>query len=73
MKPDDAAIATAATALQAKLAERGFRGSPHPVVWRDHDLNRTHAVLWSRRGAPGETITLPGETLDYVVLIKPRS
>jgi hypothetical protein len=71
LKPRDAGIAAAATALQKTLADAGFKPVGTPVVWRDHNLNRTDAVLWSRPTAGGETITLPGETLDYTVLLKP--
>jgi len=71
LKPDDEATAAAATALQKSLAAAGFKPVSTPVVWRDHDLNRSDAVLWSRPAALGETISLPGETLDYVVLLKP--
>ena len=70
LKPSVPAIAAAASALRKSLAAAGFKPAPTPIVWRDHDLNRTDAVLWIRPAAPGETITLPGETLDYVVLLQ---
>ena len=72
LKPRDSAAALAAAALQKDLVTAGFTPVPTPVVWRDHLLNRTHAALWSRSAAPGETISLAGQTLDYVVLLKPR-
>jgi len=71
LKPADEATVAAATALQKSLASAGFKSVPTPVVWRDHDLNRSDAVLWSRPVSPGETVSIPGETLDYVVLLKP--
>jgi hypothetical protein len=33
-------------------------------------LNRACAELWSRDVAPGEKLNLPGQTLDYVVMVK---
>jgi len=71
LKPRDPAIAAASTTLEQSLTQAGFKPDPTPVVWRDHQLNRSNAVLWSRPAAPGETIFIPGQTLDYVVLLKP--
>ncbi len=71
LKPRDPIIAAAASAFESSLAQAGFKPVPTPVVWRDHDLNRANAALWSRTAAAGETISIPGETLDYVVLLKP--
>jgi hypothetical protein len=33
-------------------------------------LNRACAELWSRDVAPGEKLKLPGQTLDYVVMLR---
>lgn len=72
LRPASPEIAAAATALQADLAAAGFRPVPRPVVWRDHELRLADAALWSRRLAPGETLVIPGHTLDYAVLFQPR-
>jgi len=39
-------------------------------VWRDHQLNRANAELWSREVKPGEKLNLPGQTLDYVLMLR---
>ena len=38
--------------------------------WRDNELNRADAALWSRSVAPGESLVLPGHSLDYLVLFQ---
>jgi beta-galactosidase len=68
-KPNDG-IAKAAARFSQSLAAAGFKSAAKPVIWRDHDVERTDAALWSRSMSAGETLTIPGETLDYVVLIK---
>lgn len=73
LKPRDAALTAAAEELETALKKAGFCRSSQPVVWRNHDLALTEAALWSRRAAPGESITLPGVTLDYVVLFSTSS
>ncbi|MEY4488176.1 MAG: hypothetical protein RIQ79_684 [Verrucomicrobiota bacterium] len=69
--PPDAATVAAAKALAASLTAADFTRDPAPAIWRDHGLNLADAMLWSRRLAPGESLTLPGHTLDYVVLLRP--
>jgi hypothetical protein len=39
-------------------------------VWRDHELNRADAAVWARTVKPGEVVTIPARTLDYVILVK---
>ncbi|MEN9841212.1 MAG: hypothetical protein RL376_1012, partial [Verrucomicrobiota bacterium] len=73
LKPTRPELVAAAAQLQVSLAAAGFRPTGTPVVWRDHDLNRADAALWTRTLAPGETLALPGHTLDYVVLLKPAA
>ena len=75
LKPRTETIAANATDFAQKLAAAGFKSvaTDTPVIWRDHDLNRTIATLWSRPLSPGEKLNLPGETLDYVILLKPLS
>lgn len=70
LKKPDSEMATAAAALQASLAAVGFKDGGE-AVWRDQQLNRTNARIWSRKVKGGEKITLPGQTLDYVVLVQP--
>jgi beta-galactosidase len=70
LKHPDPAMAGAADALRELLAAAGFKDSKTEVVWRDHLLNRTFAALWSRDLAPGEKLKLPGQTLDYVVMVR---
>jgi len=47
---------------------RGVRG-----VWRDNALNLAPYVLFRRTVTGGDTVHIPGATLDYVVLVKPRA
>jgi beta-galactosidase len=70
LKQPDPAMASAASALRELLATAGFKASGTEAVWRDHLLNRTFAELWSREVAPGEKLKLPGQTLDYVVMVR---
>jgi beta-galactosidase len=70
LRPPDAAIRDAAQRMRAAVRARGFRPLPTPLRWRDHDLNLAFAEAWTRRFGPGERVEIPGETLDYVVLIR---
>jgi beta-galactosidase len=70
LKGPDSAMAGAAAALRQSLAAAGFKASATEAVWRDHQLNRACAELWSRHAAPGEKLQLPGQTLDYVVMVR---
>jgi beta-galactosidase len=70
LKQPDPVIAGAAEALRESLAAAGFKPSGTAAVWRDHLLNRAFAALWSRDLAPGEKLKLPGQTLDYVVMLR---
>jgi len=70
LKQTDPVITGAADALRKSLAGTGFKASKAEAVWRDHLLNRAYAELWSRDVAPGEKLKLPGQTLDYVVMIR---
>jgi hypothetical protein len=56
--------------LRESLASAGFKASGTGAVWRDHLLIRACAELWSRDVAPGEKLKLPGQTLDYVVMVR---
>jgi len=70
LKQPDPAMASAADALRRSLALAGFKPSGTKAVWRDHQLNRAYAELWSRDVGPGEKLKLPGQTLDYVVMVR---
>jgi beta-galactosidase len=70
LKKPDTAIAGEADALRKSLAAAGFKASPAEVVWRNHLLIRANAELWSREVKPGETLNLPGQSLDYVVMMR---
>jgi hypothetical protein len=70
-KPDPVTVQTAAN-FSKTLAAAGFADTGEKAVWRDHDLNRADAALWSRTVKAGERIAIPGETLDYVVLVDPQ-
>ncbi|HEX8234639.1 MAG TPA: glycoside hydrolase family 2 TIM barrel-domain containing protein [Abditibacteriaceae bacterium] len=71
-KPDDTIAATAAN-FSKTLSAAGFKNTGEKAIWRDHNVERADASLWSRTLKPGEALTLRGETLDYVVLIKKTS
>jgi beta-galactosidase len=66
----DKTTKTAAAAMRRALAAAGFQSTAADAVWRDHQLNRANAELWSRHVNPGERINVPGQTLDYVVMIR---
>ena len=72
LKPTDQAIAETAGKMRSSLSKAGFQAVDADVVWRDHDLNRAQAELWSRTFQPGEEVCIPGETLDYVILLGGR-
>jgi beta-galactosidase len=71
LKKPDPAISAAAAAMRAELGAAGFKVADTGAVWRDHWLNRAEAELWSRTVQPGEKVNIPGQTLDYVVLLRP--
>jgi hypothetical protein len=56
--------------LKEALSAAGFRDTGINTTWRGHDCVLAHCVLWSRPSKASETITIPGQTLDYVILIK---
>ena len=71
-KPDEETQKTAVDLTRA-LRAAGFQDTGAKTTWRGHDLVLTHCSLLSRPSQTGETITIPGYTLDYVILIKPRT
>ncbi len=64
-------IMFAAAALRADLVEAGFEDTGIKGTWRRHNLWLADTGLLQRKVNPGDTITIPGQTVDYVVLIKP--
>jgi beta-galactosidase len=60
----------AAAALRLALSAAGFQDTGLKTTWRGHDLVLAHCSLWSRPCRAGEIITIPGQILDYVILIK---
>ncbi len=70
LKKPDSAIASATDTMRNSLAAAGFKASGTKALWRDHQLNRTYAELWSRTVEPGEKLNLSGHTLDYVVMLR---
>jgi hypothetical protein len=69
-KPDEAMTKTAA-ALKESLEKAGFKDTGVKTTWRRQTCWLGDCGLLSRKSKAGETITIPGQTLDYVVLIKP--
>ena len=69
LKPDEA-TQRAASLLSKSLLAAGFTDSGDQVVWRNHLLIRADAALWSKKVKAGERVTIPGQALDYVFLIK---
>jgi len=61
----------AAAGFAESLASAGFSPTKIPACWRNHDLILADAHLWSRRVDAGAAVSIPGGTLDYVVLIRP--
>jgi beta-galactosidase len=70
LKQPDLSIQSAANSMRKALADAGFKPIRNDVVWRDHMLNRACAELWRCSIKRGKKVRLPGQTLDYVVLIK---
>jgi len=70
LKKQDQDIEKTAAAFTKALAAAGFVDSGEKAVWRDHNLERADAALWSRDVKAGEKVTIPGQTFDYVVMAK---
>jgi beta-galactosidase len=71
LRKPDPSIAVAAAAMRTALTGAGFKALDGEPIWRDHDLNLADAELWRREYGPGESVTIPGRTLDYVVMLRP--
>jgi beta-galactosidase len=70
LKQPDQAIQTAADALRKSLVAAGFKSTPAEAVWRDQLCVRACAELWSRSVKAGEKMSVPGQSLDYVVMVR---
>jgi beta-galactosidase len=70
-KPDEKTMSAAAQFEKALQAD-GFADTGIRTVWRGHDLWLADCALMKQSVQAGQTITIPGQTLDYVVLIKER-
>jgi beta-galactosidase len=73
LKKPDPAIKSAADAMRKSLAATGFGSSGVKSGWRDHMLNRAYAEVWSRNVKSDEKVSLPGQTLDYVVMVRAKT
>lgn len=69
-KPDEGMIAAAA-ALKKDLAEKGFADTGITAIWRGNDMWFADCGLLKCEAKTGDEIVIPGQALDYVVLIKP--
>lgn len=70
LKEVDPSIATAAEAMRASLTAAGFTPARTGVIWRDHELVRAEAELWSRKCEAGSKVAIPGQSLDYLVMLR---
>ncbi len=70
LRDTDEKIVEQAAALKADLKKAAFNDTGCKGTWRGHDLWLADYGLWSRDCKAGETLTIPGHVLDYVVLIK---
>ena len=67
--PDEQMIQSAA-ALTDGLKKGGFTDTGIWTTWRRHNLWIGGCGLMSRTVQPGEVVCIPGEKLDYVVMVK---
>lgn len=72
LKKPSPPIAAAATDLVRALRADGFAETGTRALWRGHDLWLADCGLLKRQVQAGQTMSIPGRTLDYVVLIKPQ-
>jgi len=70
LREPDADQIAAAAALGETLSGLGFTRLEEPAVWRGHDLWLADAAVWSRDSKAGDRFEIPGQTLDYVVLLR---
>jgi len=61
----------AAAALKQDLMASGFKDTGIITTWRRHNCWLGDCGLMKKTVKAGETVSIPGQILDYVVLIKP--
>jgi beta-galactosidase len=71
LKQPDAAVQNAAAELEKALTSSGFALTADKGVWRGHDCWLADYQLMRLDAKAGQTVSIPGQTLDYVVLIAP--
>ncbi|MBN1796640.1 MAG: glycoside hydrolase family 2 protein [Sedimentisphaerales bacterium] len=64
-------IIDVAKAFDEGLTKAGFEDTGIKGIWRGHDCWFADYALWSQKAKAGDVINVPGQTLDYVILIKP--
>src|SRR5439155_718845 len=60
---------TEGTPIEATLSGAGFRDANLAGRWRDNDLRLVGFRAWMKEARAGDTISVPGATADYVVLV----
>lgn len=70
LRKPDASIQTAAAQLEEAMQKAGFEDTGIRGIWRGHDLWLADFKLASRHVEAGQALFIPGQTLDYVVLVK---
>jgi hypothetical protein len=57
--------------LADALGGAGFRDAGFAGRWRDNDLRLVGFRAWVKEAKGGDSISVPGATADYVVLVQP--
>lgn len=71
LRQPDKSVTRSAAVFGKALAEAGFKDTGLKGTWRGHDLWLADYALWQRKVKAGDVISIPGQTLDYVILVKP--
>ena len=69
-KPNEEMMTWAADLVKT-LTVAGFGDTGIKSIWRGQDLWLADCGMLKRRVTAGQTVTIPGQTLDYVILVKP--
>jgi hypothetical protein len=72
LREPDEQIQKEAASLTQVLSDAGFEDTGIETTWRGHDMWLADCGLWKKECKAGETINIPGHTLDYVILVKPK-
>ena len=71
LKESDPETIQSAKAMREALSAAGFKKQEtEDILWRNHGCELACAELWSREARGGEPVKIPGQTLDYVVMVK---